>query len=191
MSALFSYNFYFFSIESLLKQKRKFKHKICYREKLVFLKNKQTPVNSLATRLMKRGCYLRILRTLMRFFITHFIPFIKKLPSNNHFKVIYSMNYTLRDFNRILFWRIGLINSLFNFKKIKKRQFVYYLQKTRRVNTVFLWLKSIIRMKQQANNNNSPRLFNPLLVLLTDNQKSNQLHKIKLKIYKARLLKGF
>lgn len=46
-------------------------------------------------------------------------------------------------------------------------------------------------MKQQANNNNSPRLFNPLLVLLTDNQKSNQLHKIKLKIYKARLLKGF
>ncbi len=127
----------------------------------------------------------------MRFFITQFIPFIKKLPANNHLKVIYSLNYTLRDFNRILFWRIGMINSLFNFKKTKKKQFIYYLQKTRRINTVFLWLKSIIKMKQQVKQNNSPKLFSPLLILLTNNQKSNQLHKIKLKIYKARLLKGF
>jgi hypothetical protein len=46
-------------------------------------------------------------------------------------------------------------------------------------------------MKQSTYKNNQPKLFQPLLPLLTTNERDSQLQKIKLKIYKARLIKGF
>lgn len=182
---------HYFSLTKLVKQKNIFKHKICYREKLIFLQNKQTPVSSIVTRVMRQGFYIKMLRTLMKFFVNLFLPYVRKLHINNEFRSVYLYNYSLRDFNRILFWKISTINALFNIKKTKKKQFVYYLKKGRRISTVLLWLKQIIKMKQNLIKNNNPSLFYPLFSLLTNNTKINQLHGIKLKIYRARLIRGY
>jgi hypothetical protein len=69
--------------------------------------------------------------------------------------------------------------------------FIYYLPQKRRVSTVLLWLKNIINLKQNKYGNKNPKLFYPLMILLTNNKKDSQLNKIKLKIYKARLIQGF
>lgn len=180
-----------FSIKSLLKYKKTFAHKICYREGLSFLKNKQTPVNSIVTRLMVRGNYLKLLKTINFFYSNYFLNFIKKLPKNNEFFHTQKLSHSLKDFNRILFWKIGNINSLFNIKKIKTRVFIYYLRKEHRRSTVLYWIKQILKMKRYDIGNNSFELFKPLCFLLTNNENNNSLFKIKLKIYKVRLIRGF
>ncbi len=182
---------YRFSVYKLIKQKQAFKHKICYKEKLSFLQSKQTPVSAIITRLMRCGFFLKLLRTIMQFFVKSFFKYLKTLPANNDLKGYFVYNYSLRDLNRILFWKLSSVNSLFNIKKIKKKQFIYYLKTTRRISTVLLWFKQIIKMKQSTHKNNQPKLFQPLLPLLTTNERDSQLQKIKLKIYKARLIKGF
>jgi len=140
---------------------------------------------------MRRGNFLKLLKTLLLFFRRFFLAYVKSLGINNELRNLYLYSFHLNDFNRVIFWRLNSISSIFNVKKIHKMKFVYFLRKERRIVTTLLWLKYIIKMKQSTLNNNNPKLFFPLFNILAANTKYNQMNTIKLRIYKSRLMRGF
>ena len=94
---------YYFSVNQLIFQKNVFKHKICYKNKLAFLRLKQTPTNAITTRLMKRGLFLKLYKTFLSFYMKVLLPHIKTLNIKNELKNLYIRYFSFNDFNRILF----------------------------------------------------------------------------------------
>ena len=181
---------FFFSIKQLSSQRLKFQHKICFKDDLSHLKLKSTPTKSITSRLYKDGNFLRIYKQLQKMFLNDLIPNVYKLPQNNEFKNIYIQNQSFCDMDRVLFWKLTTINSLFNLKKLKNRRILFYLRPERRIVLILLWLKNIIKLRKSNKFNCSTQLFIPLLKFITTNKNSTDVFSLKLKIYKMRLLRG-
>lgn len=135
-----------FSIQQLGKQRVSFKHKICFRPALEHLQLKTTPTSAITGRLIRDGKFLRIYKLLRTSLLTKVINTASQLPHNNEFKNLYYRYYSFRDLDRVLFWKIMAINSLFNIKKLSNKRIIYYLPKIRRQVVVLLWLKSVIKL---------------------------------------------
>ena len=77
-----------------------------------------------------------------------------------------------------------IVSNLF-FKRI-----LFYLRPERRAVLVLLWLKNIIRLQKSDFKNASPKLLQPALSFIYSNKDSNDIFKLKLKIYKLRMSRG-
>lgn len=179
-----------FSVYQLAKQRLKFQHKICFREVNTHLRLKSSPVLSVTSRLFRDGNFLRLYKQSQLAFTNKLMKEVFLLPQNNEFKNLFDRYYSFRDFNRILFWKIMSVNSLFNLKKLKNKKILYYLRPERRHVLVLLWLKNIIRLSKSNYKNCSVNLFNPILQFIYSNKDSNDIFKLKLKIYKIRMSRG-
>ena len=181
---------YKFSIQQLINQRVKFQHKICYKVNSLNLKLKSTPTQSLTNRFFRDGKFLKLYKNCNNFYFKNIITNVINLPQNNEFKNLFYLYQSFTDFNRVLFWRIMSINTLFNIKKLKKRKLLYYLRTERRAVVVLNWLKYIVKLKKLNFKNNNANLFNPLINFLCSNKEQNEAHHLKLKIYKIRILRG-
>lgn len=184
---VFQFNF---SVQQLITQRYKFQHKICYRENIKYLKLKTTPAIALSSRLFRDGKSLQIYKNCNKFFIQTLLKNIPTLPHNNEFKNLFFQYQSFTDFNRVLFWKLTSINTLFNLKKLKTRKLLYYLKPERRVVVILFWLKFIIKLRKLDHNNNTIALFNPLINFICANKVSNESYHLKLKIYRLRVLRG-
>lgn len=179
-----------FSVQQLGKQRVSFRHKICFKESLNYLGLKTTPTIAITARLFRDGNFLRLYRQTQRAFFKYILNIVPHLPHNNEFKNLYFRYYSFRDFNRILFWKIMSVNSLFNLKKLSKKRIIYYLPKERRQVVILLWLKSIIKLTKRDYGNCRPELLKPLIKFIYTNKNTNEIFGLKLKIYKMRMLRG-
>jgi hypothetical protein len=181
---------FYFSLKQLSNQRVKFQHKICFKNELTHLRLKSTPTKAITSRLYKNGNFLRIYKQLQKMFLNNLIPNVFMLPQNNEFKNIYIQNQSFCDMDRVLFWKLTTINSLFNLKKLKNRRILFYLKPERRTVLILLWLKNIIKLRRGNKFNCSTQLFVPLLKFITTNKSSTDIFALKLKIYRMRLLRG-
>jgi hypothetical protein len=181
---------FYFSIKQLSSQRARFQHKICFREDLTHLRLKSTPTKSITCRLYRDGNFLRIYKQLQKTFLNNLLPNVYQLPQNNEFKNLYDQNQAFCDMDRVLFWKLTTVNSLFNLKKLKNRRILFYLRPERRIILILLWLKNIIKLRKSNNSNCSGRLFTPLINFIITNKTSTDIFGLKLKIYKMRLLRG-
>ena len=181
---------YNFSIQQLLNQRVKFQHKICYKTNLLQLRLKSTPTQALTNRLFRDGKFLKLYKNCNNFYLKNVLTSISNLPQNNEFKNLYNLYQSFTDFNRVLFWRIMSVNSLFNIKKLKNRKLLYYLKAERRAVVVLSWLKYMVKLKKLNFKNNNINLFNPIVNFICSNKPQSEAHHLKLKIYKIRILRG-
>lgn len=179
-----------FSVQQLGKQRVAFRHKICFRDSLTYLGLKATPTTAIASRLFRDGNFLRMYKKTQASFFTYLVDLAPTLPHNNEFKNLYMRYYSFRDFNRILFWKIMSVNTLFNLKKLSNKRIIYYLPKERRQVVVLLWLKNVIRLSKKDYGNCNVELFKPLVKFLYTNKNTNDIFSLKLKIYKMRMMRG-
>ena len=182
--------YYNFSITQMSTQRIKFQHKICFKESLHHLRLKTTPAIAVASRLYRDGNFLRIYKQLQKSFLIKLLTNVKFLPQNNEFKNLYNQYQSFCDINRVLYWKLTAVNSLFSLKKLKNKRILFYLRPERRVVLILLWLKNIIKLKKKDNSNCSPDLFIPLLNFISANKNSNEIFNLKLKIYKLRMMRG-
>ena len=181
---------YLFSVQQLATQRVKFQHKICFKQSLNFLRLKTTPSISITSRLYRDGNFLRIYKKLQQAFILLLLPEVNLLAQNNEFKNLFEQYQSFRDLNRVLFWKITSVNSLFNLKRLKSKRILYYLKPNRRVVLVLLWLKSLIKLRKKNFHNCSPNLFIPLFNFIKSNKNVNEVFSLKLRVYKLRLVRG-
>lgn len=181
---------YNFSIQQLGSQRLKFKHKICFKKDRLALQKKTTPTIALSSRLFRDGNSLRLYKVCQRFFINSMLSKVSTLPHNNEFKSLFYQYQSFRDFNRVLFWKIMSINSLFNLKKLKNKKLLYYFKPERRCVLVLLWLKNIIKLKKNNYKNLNVSTFNPLFNFIFQSKENNNVYSLKLKIYKLRVVRG-
>ena len=154
------------------------------------LRGKSTPTIALVSRLFRDGKSLQLYKNCNKFFIQKLLKNIPTLSQNNEFKNLFYQYQSFTDFNRVLFWKLTAINTLFNLKKLKNRKLLYYLKPERRVVIVLFWLKYIIKLKKYDYHNNNLNLFNPLINFICANKNFNEAYHLKLKIYRLRVLRG-
>ncbi len=179
-----------FSVQQLGKQRITFSHKMCFKESLKHLTLKTTPTTAITSRLFRDGNFLRLYKKTKKSFHKYLSTMVYHLPPNNEFKNLYLRYFSFRDFDRILFWKIMSINSLFNLKKLKKKKLIYYLPKERRQVVVLLWLKNIIKLAKNDYHNCNVELFKPLIKFVYTNKNVNEIFSLKLKIYRLRMMRG-
>lgn len=181
---------YYFSLKQISKQRLKFQHKICFKTDLKHLRLKTTPSISVASRLYRDGSFLKMYKNLQKSFLYLLLPNVNQLAQNNEFSNLYQQYESFCDINRVLFWKLMSINSLFSLKKLSSKRILFYLRPERRAVLVLLWLKNIIKLRKFDGGNSSPKLFLPLLSFISANKNTNEIFSLKLKIYKIRLLRG-
>lgn len=179
-----------FSIQQLAFQRTKFQHKICFKPSLSYLKLKTTPSIAVTSRLFRDGNFLKLYKQIQVAFQTHLLPRVNLLPPNNEFKNLYDQYESFRDINRVLFWKLMSVNSLFNVKKLKNKRILYYLRPERRVVLALLFLKNLTKLRKKNFNNLSPNLFDSIFDFICVNKATNEVFSLKLKIYKLRLVRG-
>jgi hypothetical protein len=82
----------------------KFQHKICYNQKLNFLKLKSTPSKSIACRITKRGNFLKTYKQLKYFFYKFLLKtYFKKIPVNSNFLYLFYRYHSFKNFDSVLF----------------------------------------------------------------------------------------
>ena len=187
---LVSQLFYNFSIDQMGNQRIKFQHKISFKNDRVPLKLKTTPTIAITARVQKDGKILKLYKNCQKFYINIVLPGIDQLSPNNEFKNFFHHHQSFKDFNRVLFWKIMSVNSLFNLKKLKNRKLLYYLRIERRMVLVLMWLKFIMKLKKNNIKNNTQALFKPVYKFIITQKETNEIFKLKLKLYKLRLVRG-
>lgn len=177
-------------MQQLGSQRVKFQHKICFKESLSHLRLKTTPSVALASRLYRDGNFLRLYKRLQKSFQTHLLSSVDFLPQNNEFKNLYEQYESFRDINRVFFWKLMSVNTLFNLKKLKNKKILYYLRPERRVVLILLWLKNLTKLRKKDYHNLSPELFRPIFDFVCANKVNNEVFSLKLRIYRLRLVRG-
>ena len=174
--------------------RKKFSLKICYKKKYNFLNLKYTPSHALASRLTKRGNFIKTYRLLKNFYYIYILKVKKKLiDKKNNFLFLYSKYLSFKDFDRVLFWKYKSLNCMFNhrsktFKK-KKKSFnkINFTLSGKRLLLTINFIKYMILLNcKRGKKKMQFNLFNPLYDYLI-NDKINCILKIKYKIYKLKL----
>ena len=118
---------FLFCVKDIGDMRKDFQHKICYKKKYQFLNLKHTPSNSICTRLMKRGNFLKIYKVIKIFYYQYVLK--KKfysIPTSSNFLFFFRKYYSFRDIDRVLFWKFIQLESMFAYKvkifKKKKKQ---------------------------------------------------------------------
>jgi hypothetical protein len=177
-------------MQQLSNQRLKFQHKICFKPSLSYLRLKTTPAISISSRLYRDGNFLRIYKKLQKAFLQILLTKVKSLPHNNEFKNLFDQYQSFRDINRVLFWKLTSVNSLFNVKKLKNKRILYYLRPERRAVLVLLWLKNLTKLKKKDYHNCDSSLFLPIFNFICFNKNNNDIFSLKLRVYKLRLVRG-
>lgn len=183
-------NSFQFSVDQIGNQRLKFQHKICFKNDRLSLKLKTSPTLAIVGRLFRDGKFIRMYKNCQKFYIKYVMPSIHRLPPNNQFKNFFLFHQSFKDFNRVLFWKIMSINPLFNLKKIKNRKLLYYLLPNKRMVLILKWLKFIVKLNKKNFKNNNEFIYKPIYTFIATNNETNEIYKLKLKIYKLRLVRG-
>lgn len=175
--------------------RKKFSLKICYKKKYNFLNLKYTPSHALASRLIKRGNFIKTYRLLKNFYYIYVLKLKKKfIDKRNNFLFLYKRYLSFKDFDRVLFWKFKTLNCMFSYKykklKKKKRSFtkINFVFSNKRLLLTINFIKYMIllnckRKKKKMQYN----IFLPLYDYLI-NDKNNSILKIKYRIYKLKLV---
>lgn len=92
-----------FCVSDIAEMRDAFKHKMCYKKKYHFLDLKHTPSGALANRLMKRGNFLKVYKTLKKFYYKDMLRVsFNKIPSLSNFLFFYNKYNSFRDLDRVL-----------------------------------------------------------------------------------------
>ncbi len=174
--------------------RKKFSLKICYKKKYSFLNLKYTPSHALASRLIKRGNFLKSYRFLKSFYYIYLLKMKKKsISRTNNFLFLYSRYLSFKDFDRVLFWKYKSLNCMFSHKsktfKKKKKSFnkiIFTLPSKRLLLTInflkYMVLLNCRRGKKKIQYNILAPLYDFII-----NDRTNSMLKIKYRIYKLKL----
>lgn len=182
--------------------------KTCYKQSLIFLKNKISITNSLSNRLVIRSDYRHSYKNVSEYYI-------KTLRSNflkNNIKFksyeLTAVNKNLlcraligrgsiKNFDILLLWKATQINSLFNVKittKKKRKKYyythrVFYINPKKRILFVWKWLSVFLRtLNVKKVKKHLPLIpgFNNFFFATADN---HVVTKFKHQVYKLQLLR--
>lgn len=187
-------------IVSLTLMRNGFKHKICYKPQYLFLRLKTTPTKSISTRVMVGGKFLKFYKLCKKYYTVFFLrKVVYLLNDNNIFKKQFNEYRLYRDFDMALFWRIHLVNSIFNlhaqysYTKLKKKKqhvniYLAHIKGISRYMFVLSALKALIYCGKKNRQNLNIQMFSPLLNFLTEVNTKHAVTSIKLKAYQTKLV---
>lgn len=94
---------YSFCISTLLENKKKFQFKMCYKKKYSFLNLKHNNSQILATRILKKGNFLKVYKLLKKFYYIYILKnMFNNISLNTNYKFFYNKYQSFRDFDRVL-----------------------------------------------------------------------------------------
>lgn len=94
---------YTFCISTILENKKNFQHKICYKKKYSFLNLKHNTSQILATRILKKGNFLKVYKVIKKFYYIYILrEKFKNIPLNSNYMFFYNKYQSFRDFDRVL-----------------------------------------------------------------------------------------
>ena len=185
--------FFYKHLNLLINTRKMFSHKICYKNKYKFLKLKDTPTKSLATRIYRHGNFLQTYKLCKKYFYKYFLHNnIKKLDKEDEFFKFFYNSTNSRDFDQVLLWKIQQIDCIFDMKPNKKDSrypYIYYINGQKRYLLVLSWLKCLFFLEKKKYNSLS--LYKPLDNFLLSKQNNNQIYNIKLIQYNLKLIQFF
>lgn len=185
--------YYLRHLKLLIKNRKLFNHKICYKNRYKFLKFKSTVSKSLATRLFHHGKFLKTYKVCKKYYYNYFLKNnIKNLKENEEFFKYFNTYLNSRDFDQTLLWKIQQIDCIFDMKPNKKDPrypYIYYIKDQKRFLLVLSWLKSIFMIEKKKYNN--IKLFKPLDNFLLSKQNESLIYNIKIQQYELKFLQFF
>lgn len=181
---------------------------ICYQKKLNFLSKKYGATHKLSSHLMRKGNLLMWLKFFKMYYViflrTNFLQFVN--PAYTQYKFISkettfyrSMYYfynAIKDFDRVIIWRLFQVNSLFKFhfgiyrKRGKKKQelklsFVNY---EKRIYVAWQWF--IIYLNAVGTDISQPNyILGALDNFILQPPQQHALTLFRLEVYRAQLLR--
>lgn len=186
-----------FCVINVLENKLKFQHKINFKKKYKFLNLKNSPTNSLTTRIMKRGNYLKIYKFIKKFYYNYTLKDnFKNIPLNSNFLFFFKKYQSFRDLDRVLFWKYNSLDCMFSPKTRK-----LYVKKKKKINLNLIFISGIkrtllcinfikylilINLKRKKKNLLTPFLYPLYNFIMTD--KNNSVIKLKYRVYKHKLM---
>ena len=196
MIYLINKNVYSFCVSDIIKLRKKFNHKICYKKKYQFLNLKHTPTYALTNRLMKKGNFLKTYKLLKNFFYIYFLyKKFKYIPKTSMFIFFFNKFQSFRDLDRVLLWKYLQLDCMFRFKskKFKKNKKIvnqlYFIKGKQRFILCINYIKYLILLYcKRKNKNMTFNLFLPLSNYLIY-EKNSMVSKVKYKVYKEKLKK--
>jgi hypothetical protein len=100
LSKNYQYNF---CIITILSNRKNTQEKLCYKKKYKFLNLKQTATQQLATRLMKRGNYLKVYKVIKKYYYMKVLgDMFYSIPMSSNFMFFFKKYQSFRDFDRVL-----------------------------------------------------------------------------------------
>lgn len=94
---------YSFCIVDLLNNKKNFQFKICYKNKYSFLNLKHSTSQILASRIMKRGNFLKTYKLLKKFYYKQMLRIkFNSIPETSNYIFFYKKYQSFKDFDRVL-----------------------------------------------------------------------------------------
>lgn len=184
-------------VVNLLENKKKFQHKFCYKKKYFFLNLKNNTSQSLATRLMKRGSFLKIYKLLKKFYYKYVLRTkFQSIPIGSNYMFFFNKYQSFRDLDRVLFWKYNSLDCMFTTKtrkssKKKKKNYnlnLLFITGIKRTLLCINIIKYLILMNVHRRKKNlTYSMFTPLYQFITTD-KSNSVIKLKYKIYKHKLM---
>lgn len=194
--------------KSLATIRKNYSLKTCYKQSLIFLKNKISITNSLSNRLVIRSDYRRSYKNVSEYYIktlrSNFLKNNTKLKSYELTAINKNLlcraligRSSIKNFDILLLWKATQINSLFNVKittKKKRKKYyythrVFYINPKKRILFVWKWLSVFLRtLNVKKVKKHLPLIpgFNNFFFATTDN---HVVTKFKHQVYKLQLLR--
>lgn len=185
-----------------------YRKKICYKPKLNFLTLKYGATHKLSTHLMRNGNVLMWLKFFKIYYIlflrVNFLTYVNPRylkykflnPETTFYKSMYHFYNAIKDFDRIIIWRLFQVNSLFKFhlgiykKRGKKKQELKlsFVDQDKRIYVAWQWFVFYLRSVKT-----DIKHANHILVVL-DNfilqpPQTHALTLFRLEVYRAQLLR--
>lgn len=199
-----------YSIESFARVRRLTALKVCYRDKLDFLKLRTTLSRSISNRLVYRSQYLRSYKDLRAYYVNlmrgnftevltaKYYPYTVMEADNRKFMAAFSKTKLMKELDYALLWRGVQTNSLFNiaFKVTRKKkkniytQRVFFVNPKRRLLFVWKWLNVFIRCLAVKGVPRRFTLIKGFENFLLGSEKTQVIQGFKLQVYKLKLLRA-
>ena len=200
---------YYYTIEPLLYLRKSVSLKICYRDRLSFLKFKNSLTQSLANRLVYRSNFQRSYKDLRRCYVNILRANFSKNVSEKHLPYVFSNLDNSVFFNLItntkssseldytMLWKGSQINAMFNLatkitKKKKKKIYKhrsFYIKPERRILFVWKWWSVFMHSLPVKGVSRKHSLITGLENFLVAKSESHVITKFKYKIYKLYMLR--
>lgn len=197
MTFLFKKYSYKFCIVTILSNRKNTQEKLCYKKKYKFLNLKQTATQQLATRLMKRGNYLKVYKVIKKYYYMRVLrDLFYSIPMSSNFMFFFNKYQSFRDFDRVLHWKYSMLDCMFSAKTRKTKK------NKKKINTIglvfitglkrslfclslikYVLLLQLRRKKKNLTFDYLTPVFNYLM-----HDRQNPIISLKYKIYKHKLM---